>query len=432
MKKKLLSIILAGAMSLSLVACGSGQTSDVSAVKDDPNKEQTITVWAWDPNFNIAVMNEAKAIYEKANPNIKIEIVDFAKADVEQKLHTILAAQTKKDLPEIVLIEDYNAQKYLQSYPGAFEELTDKIPYDKFADYKKGYMTVDGKSYGVPFDSGVTGYYYRIDVLEKAGFKAEDLNNITWDRFIEIGKVVKEKTGMPMLSTDPSDLGLLRVMLNGAGTWYCDKDGNPYFANNDAMKEGLGVMKTLIDTGVSAKHSGWADFLKSFNSGSVAGVPTGIWITASIKQEPSQSGLWRVAPIPRLNATGAVNASNLGGSSWYVLSDSDSKDAAINFLKDSYTNEDFYQTSLEKIGAVGTYIPSMDGEAYTKPEEFFGGQTIYSDMSKWMKEVPQVNTGMYTYEAEAILSAGFNDILNGKSIDEVLKSVEEQVKNQIK
>ncbi|HPG19690.1 MAG TPA: hypothetical protein PLG58_03780, partial [Flexilinea sp.] len=53
-----------------------------------------ITVWAWDPSFNIAIMKEAAARYEAINPDIKIDIVEMAKADVEQKLNTVLAAKT--------------------------------------------------------------------------------------------------------------------------------------------------------------------------------------------------------------------------------------------------------------------------------------------------------------------------------------------------
>lgn len=42
--------------------------------------------------------------------------------------------------------------------------------------------------YGVPFDSGATGFYYRTDYLEQAGYSTADLEDITWNEFIEIGK----------------------------------------------------------------------------------------------------------------------------------------------------------------------------------------------------------------------------------------------------
>ena len=51
------------------------------------------------------------------------------------------------------------------------------------------------------------------------------MQDITWEKYIEIGKAVKEKTGKAMLTMDPSDLNQIRVMMQSAGAWYVDKDG---------------------------------------------------------------------------------------------------------------------------------------------------------------------------------------------------------------
>ena len=58
----------------------------------------------------------------------------------------------------------------------------------------------DGKNYGVPYDSNTVIACYRTDYLDQAGYTIDDLTDITWDRFIEIGKDVLDKTGMPMLT----------------------------------------------------------------------------------------------------------------------------------------------------------------------------------------------------------------------------------------
>ena len=128
-----------------------------------------VTVWAWDPNFNIAIMKEAGARYTAKHPDVTFKIVDMAKADLEQKLQTQLASGSTKSLPDIVLVEDYNAPKYLRSFPGAFEPMSGVVDYSGFARYKVDLMTMDGKVYGLPFDAGVTGMYYRKDLLAKAG-----------------------------------------------------------------------------------------------------------------------------------------------------------------------------------------------------------------------------------------------------------------------
>lgn len=428
MRKRIMALVLAVATGISMFGCS--KSTETSSKAGGTEEKTKITVWAWDPNFNIAVMNEAKAIYEKENTNVEIEVVDYSREDIEQKLHTLLTAGTKIDLPEIVLIEDYSVQKYLQSYPGAFEDLTGKIPHDDFADYKVEIMTLDKKVYGVPFDTGVAGYFYRLDIIEEAGFKEEDLQNITWDRFIEIGKVVKEKTGKPMLSMELNNFSP-RLWLSSAGSWYIDPEEKPYITENKALKDAIRIHKELLDSGVAIVDSGWVDLLRGFNSGEVAGVASGVWMTPSVMQEESQKGLWRVAPIPRMDDKTGTNAGNSGGSSWYVLSNSKGKNEAVDFLKTTYTNKELYQTILDKYGALGTYIPSMNGEAYKKQVEFFGGQEIYSDFSKWMIEIPAINYGIYTSETEAVLGTAFNDVMNGKDIDEALKAAEDQIKMQI-
>jgi len=446
--KKLLSLLISLILVFTLIGCsnsnegtdtsGTGSTSSSSndtnekdTSKNEDSKEK-ITIWAWDPNFNIAIMEEAKAIYQKDNPDVEIEVVEFAKGDLEQKLHTNLASGKTDGLPDIVLIEDYNSQKYLQAYPGSFEDLTGKINHDDFAGYKVALMTVDGKVYGVPFDSGVTGFYYRTDYLEEAGYTAKDLNNITWDEFIEIGKDVLDKTGKQMLATDPNDGGLMRTMMNSAGRWYFDENGNVDIANNEAIKEAARLYSEIVTSGIAKITSGWGEWVGALNNGDVASITTGVWITASVKAEESQSGLWAVAPTPRLDLPGAVNASNLGGSSWYVLSSSQSKDTAIDFLNKIYAgNNDFYQKILFDRGAVGTYIPSQAGEAYTQEDPFFGGQAIYTNFSEWMQQTPSINYGMYTYEADAAIMAQMAGVYEGLSVDEALKAAEEQVVSQI-
>ncbi len=156
----------------------------------------TLTVWCWDPNFNGVPMREAGAIYAKTHPDVSLNVIDTtSQDDVRTKLQAQLLSGSTDGLPDIVLIEDDVAQKYLQSFPGAFEPLSDAIDMSKFAQYKVAAATYDGKSYSLPFDSGVAGLFYRSDYLAEAGYKADDLQDITWDDLIKIGKDVKAKTG---------------------------------------------------------------------------------------------------------------------------------------------------------------------------------------------------------------------------------------------
>ncbi len=444
--KKFLSLILAVALCVSSFAACAPSTPDTKTestpaatqkpeVKEQAGstEKQKITVWAWDPNFNIAIMNEAAARYQAKHDNVEFEIVEMAKADVEQKLHVTLASKLTEGLPDIVLIEDYNAQKYLQSYPGSFADLTGKLNYNDFAPYKVELMTVDSKIYGIPFDSGVTGFFYRSDILGEAGFKAEDMNNITWERLLEIGKEVKAKTGKALVSFDKADGGLMRVMLNSSGKWYFDAEGNVTIANNEALKEAMESYKKILDADIIIPTAGWNEWVSAFNNGDASAVISGCWIAGSVKAAEDQSGKWACAPVPRLNYSESKNASNLGGSSWYILEAAKSKDVAIEFMNEIFGGDvDFYQTILTNNGAVASYLPALSGSAYSAPDAFFGGQAVFADMGKWMNEIPSINYGLYTYEADSAIMSNLEAYLSGsKSVDDALKDAEAQLLGQI-
>src|SRR3569832_1795749 len=187
----------------------------------------TENVWCWDTNFNGAAMKEAAARYAKDHPDVEINIDDsMSQDDIRAKLQTQLLANNTQGLPDIVLIQDDVAQKYLQSFPGAFVPLSDSIDMSQFAQYKVKPATMDGKSYSLPFDSGVTGFFYRSDYLEAAGYKDADLQGIDWDKFIAIAKDVKAKPGHNMIAWDSTGDGIIRIMMQSAGRWYFKPDGS--------------------------------------------------------------------------------------------------------------------------------------------------------------------------------------------------------------
>jgi lactose/L-arabinose transport system substrate-binding protein len=392
-----------------------------------------VTVWCWDPNFNGATMQEAAARYMASHPDFKINVVDFAKADMEQKLQAQLASGTTEGLPDIVLIEDYGAQKYLQSFPGAFEPLGDKIDLSGFAPYKVELATVNGQSYSLPFDSGVTGLFYRSDILAEAGYDAAAMQDLTWDDFIKIGQDVETKTGKKLISLDLNDAGALRILLQSAGSWYFTPDGQVSIADNPVFKASLETWAKVLQSSIYKPVSGWTEYTGSFASGEVASTNTGVWITATVKSNPDLAGKWAVAPTPKLaGVDGAGHASNLGGSSWYVLSSSAEKAEAIDFLKEVWGKDiDFYQKILVNQGAVGSLLAAREGDAYKSTDDYFGGQAVWQNFSTWLGQIPGVNYGVFTNEADAAVAAQLPGLAAGGSVDEAIAAIDAQVRQQV-
>lgn len=413
----------------SLLGSGIGQCA--AATTTGPSSE--ITVWAWDVNFNAAVMQDAAKRYAAKHPGFSVKVVDMAKSDLEQKLQIALASGVSRSLPDIVLIEDYNAPKYLRSFRGAFEPLSGRVNHAGFAKYKVDLMTVDGKVYGIPFDTGVTALYYRKDILASAGFAEKDLEGITWDRYIEIGKAVVAATNKKMICINPFDNGLLRAMVQSGGRWYFDKDGKLDIRGNPALRATLDIQARMVKAGIIKPSTNWAEWVGAINRGDVATVVAGPWVTASIKAEKKQSGLWGVVPMPSLGVPGAVNVSNDGGSSWYVLSSSKSKAQAVDFLGQVFANDlQFYQEILLSRGAMGSLLAARSGPAYSAPDAFFGGARIWQQLSDYVSKVPSVNYGAFTAEAGAAVNAQLPALMRGTSTDKVIDAIHTQLASQVR
>ena len=188
----------------------------------------------------------------------------------------------------------------------------------------------------------------------------------------------------------------------------------------------------MLDSKIVKQATDWTTFVGAINGGTAASSLSGAWFTATVMSVPEQKGQWRIAPTPRVEGKG-VNASNEGGSSWYVM-DTSNKDLAKKFMSETLGSDiELYQKLLKEVGVVGTYLPAGQGEAYDESVEFFGGQKIYKDFLKWMSEVPNVEYGKHYGEVTSNLMIVLPDFYTGKiNADECLKEAQEKTEQIIK
>jgi lactose/L-arabinose transport system substrate-binding protein len=179
---------------------------------------KTVTVWCWDPNFNGFSMKQAAAVYNKLHPEVTITIVDIPQ-DIEAKIEAGLQAGGA-GLPDIALFQDFVIEKFVANYPGIFVDLKAAgVDYSKFAQYKVGPMTDKGKVYGIPFDTGSTGFWLRSDMLKAAGLNPDSyMKNLKWSDLVKLGVTVKSKIGKPLIAWDSTSFDFLRIMVQSTGT----------------------------------------------------------------------------------------------------------------------------------------------------------------------------------------------------------------------
>lgn len=438
MKKKLISMLLAGTMVLSLAACGGGGSTggdagdgeDAGAAEmGTSDDENTLTVAAWDPNFNILALEAAAADYkENVNPDFVLDIKEQGGSqDVETAITTAASSGKYETLPDMVLFQDHWIQKYVADYPDAWQDVNDiDINWDDFYTEKLDYSTIDGVHYGVPVDGGTVIMAYRVDLLDQAGYKMDDMKGITWEKFIEVGKAVKEKTGKALLCMNSDGNDLMYMMLQAEGVSQF-KDGKPYIVGNDKLKEIVELVVEMVNEEILLLPNGWSDYTdKAIQGDQVAGVMNGNWIIPTIQAVEANSGKWEITTMPTL--TGEDGYASNGGSSLYITANCKKTDLAKDFLAYTFGKSTVtYDNALKDGGVVSTYIPAGESEVYNEGVAFFNDTPIYAQISEMGSHVQTIEQSPYHYTCREKLGAAVINIVNGADIDEELKNAEEQL-----
>ena len=111
-RRILVSAILTGALAMTGCAGAGSAVSQAPGETGQVAKKTKLTMWAWDDSFNVKAAKLAKDYYEKEHPDVEIEVVSRERNEIVGKLDYGLAAQAYENLPDIVLVEDYEIQEF--------------------------------------------------------------------------------------------------------------------------------------------------------------------------------------------------------------------------------------------------------------------------------------------------------------------------------
>ena len=420
MKRKVIACMLASAMAFSAMS-----VLPAAAASEEDNK---LTVWTWDPNFNIYAINKAAEIYAKDHEGVTIEVTEIQSDDIESKITAAVQAGDLSTLPDIFLMQDNSFQKYATFYPDVFVNLTDSgIDFSQFSEAKVAYSTLDGVNYGVPFDNGAVINCLRTDLLEQAGYTVDDFTDITWSDYMEKAKVVLEKTGLTMLTAQAGSPDVIMEMLQSAGASLFNEDGTANIKDNDVLKKCVEIYAQMVADGTLVEVTDWDQYISSLNSSTVASTFNGCWIMASIQAAEDQSGKWAVTNMPKLDdVENASNYSNNGGSSWAISSNTKHEELAVDFLNSTFAGStELYDDIISK-GALATWAPAGESDAYNVPVDFYGGDTVYAKIVEYATKTPSNTTGAFYYDARDAVGVALSNITQtGADVDSELATAQE-------
>lgn len=372
-KKKVLSLLLVGAMAMASLA-GCGGSSEEEEASDSEGKT-VITIWTKDRADASYVQAKIDAYNESNTDNVQVEYEMYTD-NFDQAVD--LAVQSG-DLPDILTLNDQVYQQYVNQ--GMWLDLYEYMDDDMkayFADeIYEGINEIDGKLYYIP-TCGTTGrLFYNKEIFERVGIEnpptslaemVEDAKLITSELSGEgiYGFAQNMKSASSALERS-LDLGMERE--SGIKKGFNFETGEFDFTG---YAEALGYWQELLsdECAFPGCESLDIDPLRTqFANGNIGMYISWTHAEPSVYSEqfPMDSDKWDAAPIP--TSTGEeAGLQNIKFTSAYLINaNGDNVDLAFKVYKEIFTTEDFLVGYYE--GGYGiSIIPSIVEQANLKED----------------------------------------------------------------
>ncbi|TBY58608.1 extracellular solute-binding protein [Rhizobium leguminosarum bv. viciae] len=364
-----------------------------------------LTIWSW--NVAASALKSTLPGFNKQFPDIKITVEDLGNSQVFDK--TLAACAAGGDgLPDIVSIENFEAEIFWSRFPDCFANLKE-LGYTadiqaKFPDFKRTELEVGDVAYAMPWDSGPVAVFYRRDLYEKAGVDPSTIS--TWDDFIAAGKKISAANpGVVMAQADfNGDSEWFRMIANEQGCGYYSTDGQNITINQPACVASLQKVKEMKDAG-TLTSANWDEKIQANTASKAASQLYGGWYEGTVRStSPDLKGKWGVYRMPSLTADGP-HAANLGGSSLAISATSANKEAAWKFVNYALGTDEGQITMLKEFGLVPSLLSAEKDPFVNEPQPYWGGQKVWADILATLPKIVPSRGTAFQSDAEAIFKA---------------------------
>jgi ABC-type sugar transport system permease subunit/ABC-type glycerol-3-phosphate transport system substrate-binding protein len=273
--------------------------------------------------------------FEASHPGIKVKCQAIPWGEAHAKLITAFVGGHNPDVTQmgttwtfefkamegLLRLDDYIKRENFNSsafFPGSWKTVT-------FGD----------GVFGLPWYVETRCLFYRIDCLEKAGFRRPPR---TWQELEEMGKKLADSPGRYGILLPEKDEQILLPFIRQAGGRILDENGRPA-VNDQGSERALSFYVRLFDMKIAPKgEMKDADIVQSFAEENPA-FPmfiSGPWMKTQLDEKaPQIKGKWAVAPLPVESRA----SSYLGGCHLVIFKNSKHPQAAWEFVKFASSRE---------------------------------------------------------------------------------------------
>lgn len=448
MRKRLLSILLAGALLISMAACGDksdGTVEKDTAVETEQPEEsakadmeesseadgesKVINIWGWE------TYEQQKEEFDRFEEltGIKVEMTMVESQDMPVRIQTALASGA--DMPDIVWVEMGVRGKMLaldcwEDLEGAPYNMDTSLVFDSMVP-----LGTNEKGEFVGLDDGpsMAGIAYKRD-LAKEYFGTDDPAEMEkiftdWNVFIEKGKEVKEKSGGSVYML-PS--------LNDAMTMLKGQSNIP-FAEGDVLQLDESL-KGSFDILIQMKDSGIVDTMEMNSPSYYASIaeknhiflPCAYWGPRWVidMNDPDNKNSWGLMVPPE-------GGYGYGGTCWSIPKTAKNKEEAWELLSWLYLTREGGEIRRDAYNYTVPLKELYDGEFYSAENPHFAGQ----DTLKYFTSViaPSVTASRQVYKYDSEISDAISlavTTLNAEepgqmTADDLVKIVEDDVLSKV-
>ena len=363
---------------MALSGCGGassgGSSSSSSGSVSNGGKVEITYIHSLPDKSGMTSVEQIVSRWNKENPNIQVKPIHFNgnASDLIKKLETDVKAGNAPDLaqagyseiPELFtkgLLEDVTAEA--DQYKGDFAE----GPY--------GNMTIGGKTFGLPQDTGPLVYYYNKTEFDKLGISVPK----TQGELLESAKKAAAQ-GKYIMSFQADEAGNMLSGLAGASDpWYTiEGDAWKVDTQTSGSKAVAKVYQQLLDDKAATTNPRWdPSFDASLQKGELIGTIGAAWEAPLLMDSMADKGKgdWRVAQIGDWFDNGEKTGPD-GGSGVVALKGIKHKAEAMKFL-------DWFNTQIDDLTSQGLVVAATTGSAKTPASwsEFYGGQDVMAEFA---------------------------------------------------
>lgn len=374
--RKIVSLTLTAALTLSLTACGSNSESGSNSTPADssnkpasstPSAEsRTLKLAALETAYGADVWKEITAGFEKANEGVKVETT------IDKSLEDVIGPSMKTgDFPDVIhlavgqpkgltetFIKDNNMTDLTDvlsmTVPGESVTVKDKI-IPGFTDTTITNPYGDGKTFLMPMFYSPTGLFYNAGLLEQKGWTVPT----TWDEMWALGDKAKAE-GIALFSYPTTGYfdSFFYALLNEVG-------GPEFFTKAMNYTEGVWqspeatqafdiINKLTTYTEKTVPANGNKDnFVKNQQlilDNKALFMPNGTWVVGEMAKAPRAEGFkWGFTALPAVKEGGDRFSYTFFEQIW-VPAKAENADLAKQFIAYLYSDE--AAAIFAKVGAV--------------------------------------------------------------------------------